>query len=158
MILQEVLKRKSYLKGFTLVELLISLAIGMILVAVVTPLYGNLQVSTQLSTNSSQISQNIRLAKEKSIASLNDSAHGIKFFSDHYVLYQGSSYDLRSISNDLNYSIPSSIITTSSLTNNEINFSKGLGVPNNIGTITLTHSTDGIKHIIINELGIVTEQ
>ena len=65
-------------KGFTIIELLIAIGITVVLVAAASPIYGNLQVSTQLNESSAQITQDLRLAREQSRAGVNGAAHGIK--------------------------------------------------------------------------------
>lgn len=152
-------------KGFTLIELLIVIGIVLISVAAVAPIYGNLQVSSQLNEDSSQLIQTLRLARERSMARLNNTQHGVYFEvntpgQDKYILYQGVSYDSRNSSYDrevvldevLNFSLPGGV------TEYEINFSKGLGVPNATGTITLTHDVSGTRFIVTNSFGMVEEE
>ncbi len=147
-------------KGFTLVELLVVIAITLLLAAATVPIYGSLQVSSQLNENTSQIVQNLRTARERSVARLNNAQHGIYFTTNSYTLYQGSSYASRSSTYDrgvtldpaLSFSLPGGALTY------DINFSKGLGVPNAIGTISLTHDVTGSRQIIINNLGMVEEE
>lgn len=152
-------------KGFTLIELLIVITIALILAAATVPIYGNFQVSSQLNENTSQIIQNLRIAREKSVAGLNKARHGVYFEvnasgQDKYVLYQGNSYDQRVASYDrevvldkvLHLSLPGGALEY------EINFSKGLGMPSATGTINLTHDITGSRQIIINNLGMVEEK
>jgi len=164
MTLQAALKDNTS-NGFTLVELLIVIGITLILAAAVAPIYGNLQVSSQLNENSSQIIQSLRLARERSVARTNNSQHGVYFEidalgdKDKYVLYQGSTYDTRDSNYDrevildevLSLSLPGEV------SEYEINFSKGLGVPSATGIITLTHDISGTRQIIINSFGMVEE-
>jgi len=153
-------------KSFTLIEILIVIGITLILTAAVAPIYGNLQVSSQLNENSCQIIQSLRLARERSVARLNNASHGVYFeidalgYQDKYVLYQGSNYDSRDSSYDrevildevLSLSLPGEV------SEYEINFSKGLGVPIATGIITLTHDVNGTRQIIINSLGMVEQE
>jgi len=145
------------IKGFTLIELLIVIGITLVLAGAVSPIYGNLQVSAQLNEESSQIVQAIRLAKEKSSARVNNSQYGVYFQANSYTLYQGSAYALRNSSYDRVTTLSDSVTITSTLTGNEINFSKGLGEPSNTGTVTITHSVSGSRVIDINSLGKVEE-
>jgi len=153
------------MKGFTLIELLIVIGITLLLVAAVAPIYGNLQVSSQLNENSAQIIQSLRIARERSVSGVNNAQHGVYFEAnvspeqDKYVLYQGLSYDERIavydreviLDKSLNFSLPGGVAEY------EINFTKGLGVPNNTGMIILTHDVQGARQIIINNLGMVEE-
>ncbi len=154
-------------KGFTLIELLVVISIIIILSVAAIPVYGNLQVSAQLNENTSQIIQAIRTARERSVAGYNNRQHGVYFninaSSDNkYILYQGSSYATREAGYDRETILGSSLsISANDFTftgsDVDINFSKGLGVPDNTGTIILTHDVSGTRSIILNDLGIVEE-
>ena len=142
------------MRGFTLIELLIVIAITLILVAATIPIYGSLQVSSQINDVSAEIIQTIRTAKTASVARYNNESHGVRIFSDRYVLYQGSSYALRDANYDREIVLDASM-TLSGLS--EINFSKGLGFPDVTGTINIVHSVTGARIISINSYGLVQE-
>lgn len=142
-------------KGVTLIELLISISIMVILAAAAVPIYGNLQISSQMNENKALITQTIRLARQNSISRVNDSASGVKFFSDRLVLYQGSSYDVRSVAYDRVIPFDSGLSLTTSLVSNEVNFSRESGLPDNIGEVVLAHTIGDVETITINKFGIV---
>ncbi len=150
-------KFKKSSAGFTLIELLIVIGITTILAGVSAVVYGNLQVSAQLNDISAQVAQNLRLAREQSLAGLNNSAHGIKFNSNQYILYQGSSYITRDASYDRVFSFPNSLVLTTAISGSEVIFSKGVGLPSATGTLVFNHSVSGTKTILINELGSIQE-
>lgn len=154
------------MRGFTVIEFLIVIAISIVLAAAAAPLYGNLQISAQLNENSSQIIQSIRTARERSLSGFNNQQHGV-FFDinvgvDSYTLYQGASYETRQQSYDrqiiidelISFSSSDFIMTGSDI---DINFSKGLGVVDNTGILTLTHSINGSRSIVLNSMGKVEE-
>ena len=152
-------------RGFTLIELLIVIAITLILAAATVPIYGNLQVSSQLNENTSQIIQNLRTARERSVARLNNAQHGVYFEvvtpgQDKYALYQGATYDSRDSSYDREVTLDAALSFTlpGGAAEYEINFSRGLGLPNATGTITLTHDVTGTRQITTNNLGMVEEE
>lgn len=168
---QKILNLKAYslkLKsGFTLIELLIVIGISVILAAAATPLYGSLQVSSQLNENSSQIIQALRLARERSINGFGNMQHGVFFDidpsgQDSYVLYRGASYATRQTSYDRAISLDDVLSFSSSGfslsgTDIDINFSKTFGRPNNRGTLTLTHEVNGSRSVVINFAGKIEE-
>lgn len=160
--LPEVLKDNYKSRGFTLVELLIVIAVTLILAVAAVPIYGNLQVQSQLNENTSLLIQSLRTAQERAMARVNNASHGIKLFSNSYILYQGSSYAERSQSYDRTIELGDAISVEKSLSgtgeDDEINFSKSLGVPDMTGTITLTHDTGDVKTIEINAFGKTEEQ
>jgi len=141
-----------------MIELLIVIGITMLLAGVSSVVYGNLQTSTQLNETASQVAQNLRLVKEQSISGFNNTAHGIKFETSRYTLYQGDSYATRDSSYDRIYSFASALNVSTTLINNEINFSKGVGVFNATGTVIIDHLAGGTKIIFIDDNGMIKEQ
>ncbi|KKQ27670.1 MAG: hypothetical protein US42_C0007G0061 [Candidatus Magasanikbacteria bacterium GW2011_GWC2_37_14] len=152
--------------GFTLIELLIVIGITIALLSASIPIYGSLQVKAQLSETSSQLVQSLRSARENSIGRFNNSAHGV-FLNltsspNSYTIYQGNSFVTRNIDYDRLYSLDNAVtiqnisLTTSS-SNIDINFSSGLGKPNNVGSFRLVHSVTGAYTISISSLGKIEE-
>jgi len=149
-------------RGFTLIEVLITLAITMILTVATVPIYGSLQTSTQVNENTSLLIQSLRTAQERSMSRVNNSSHGIKLFTHSYVLYQGSSYSLRTQVYDRTIDLEDAVSLSWNLSGvgqiDEINFSKSLGEPDMTGTINITHDIGNTKTIEINSFGKVEEQ
>ncbi|MDA2922332.1 DNRLRE domain-containing protein [Patescibacteria group bacterium AH-259-L07] len=150
------------MKSFTLIELLIVIAIIVIVVAAAIPLYGNWQVTSQLNENAAQIIQTLRTARERSVSRVNNSSHGVYFdinpsADDAYILYQGSSYAARNSSYDRIITLESTLSLSTTLSAMQVNFSQGLGNPNTIGALTLTHDGGGSRVIGINSIGQVQE-
>ena len=148
--------------AFTLVELLITIAIILIIAVAAIPIYGNLQVTSQLNESSSQIIQAIRIARERSVAGLNNSRHGVYLeintdAADKYILYQGSTYASRQTDYDLEVTLDNPLTLSTTLTGSEVNFITGSGVASSTGIITLTHDTGGTRTISINSMGAVEE-
>lgn len=147
-------------RGFTFVELLIVIAIGLIIVSAVTPIYGNLQVSSQLTSSQDHLLQTLRVARERSIAGLNDSQHGVYLDidpsgADSFTLYQGNDYATRDSAYDRVETLSVSVAISTTLAGSEVSFSKGIGLPSATGTVTLTHDVDGSRGLSINRLGAV---
>ena len=149
--------------GFTLIELLIVIGITLVLATAAIPIYGNLQVSAQLNENTSQIVQTVRIARGRSVARLNNTSHGVYFeinsaANDRFILYQGDSYVGRDELYDRVAILDPALSLSTTLSGNEVNFSRGLGIPNTTGTVTLKHDVVGIKTMSINVFGIVEEE
>ena len=154
------------MRGFTVIELLIVIAILLVLASAATPFYGNFQVSGQLNENTSQIIQTLRTAREQNLARMNNTQHGVYFeinagADDRYILYQGTSYALRDTAYDRATTLDNPLSFSVNLVGdgdaNDINFSLGLGSSNKIGTIILTHEVSGTRQISINTKGMVEE-
>lgn len=159
------LKRNS--AGFTAVELIIVIFITIVLVSATIPIYGSLQVKAQLNETSAQLVQNLRWARENSIAGYNNSAYGV-FLNitsnpNFYTVYEGNSYLSRNILSDRVNVLDNNILIKNislglNVDNIDINFSAGLGKPNNTGSFNLVHNINGTSTISINSLGKVEEQ
>lgn len=155
------------MRGFTIVELAVVIGIAVVLVVMAIPIYGKLQISTQLNEQSALVAQTLRTAREQAVAGYNDSGHGVFFRldpagSDSYVLYQGTSYATRNTAYDQPKTMDNALSWQNSGftligTDIDVNFSKSLGVPSNIGTLYINHSVSGQRSITVNSLGAVTE-
>lgn len=156
-------------KGFTIIELLVVIGISIILAAAAAPLYNGLQVTAQLNDNTSLIIQTLRTAREQSLAGYNNARHGVYFDNNvgsvsSYILYQGDSYATRQTSYDRQMFFDPALIVSSTdfvlinVADIDINFARGTGVPNNIGTLQLIHDVNGGRSILLNAIGSVEEQ
>ncbi|MCX6796618.1 MAG: prepilin-type N-terminal cleavage/methylation domain-containing protein [Candidatus Falkowbacteria bacterium] len=153
--------------GFTLIEMLVVVGIGVMMAVVSISLYGNLQISAQLNENTAQIIQTLRIARERSIAGYNNRAHGVYLVinpsgSDRYILYQGINYNTRAADFDQVQVLDSALslgVSDFKMSGSDvdINFSPSSGWPSATGTIILTHSSQGSRSIKINNLGIVEQ-
>lgn len=141
--------------GFTLLEVLLAIAFIALLTTAAAPLYTNLQGSAQLNTSASEFAQTLEHARTRSVARLNDSAHGVYLQSDRYTLYQGENYANRDTEHDRAVLLESALTLSASPSVSDLNFSKGFGVPSATSTFTLTHDVYGTTTIIIDELGSV---
>jgi Tfp pilus assembly protein FimT len=123
------------MKGFTLIEL--SLVIGAaIIIAVFTLPLGIKFFQTQaLDETAGDIQGILRRAQNQAVFQKSDSSFGVKFLSDSYILFQGSSYNSRTQGADEEF-ILSSTIETSGI--DEVVFEKMTGIPNSTGTIKVT--------------------
>jgi prepilin-type N-terminal cleavage/methylation domain-containing protein len=155
-------------RGFTLVELLIVMALAFVLVVAAVPIYGQLQVRAQLTETSAQVVQTLRAARENSLARFHNSTYGVFLNlsttgADSYVLYQGASYAARDVNYDRVVVLENSLsftnlnFATTTNGNIDINFSSGLGLPNNTGSLSLNHLVQGTSVISVNSLGKVEE-
>jgi len=145
-------------KGVTLIELLIAIAIMTLMSAAAIPIYGNLQVSSQINENTTLIVQTIRTARQNSVSRVNDIGHGVRFFPNSFVMYQGPNYATRQAAYDRLIPLDSTLTLSSTLTGDEVNFSMSTGVPTETGVITITHDLGDSKTIRVNKFGATQEE
>ena len=146
---------KKGINGFTLVELLIVIAVMLILAVAGAGVFANLQKTTQITDGADAIAQIFKLAKARAGAQFNGSGHGVYVRDRYYILYQGSSYASRDSGYDRVESLAASLSLTTSIVGRDINFSKGLGVPSATGTVRLIHNGNIERLITINDFGTI---
>ncbi len=150
------------LNGFTLVELLIVVAIMVILMSLSIPLFRSFQKETDLVDVSEKIINVLRLAQNKTLASEQDDNWGVFFAtstSPHQaILFKGKSFDSRDIAFDEVYQLPSSTEVYQLNLNNggkEIIFDRLTSTTNNFGSIVLQSAVLSFKekNIFIGKYG-----
>ncbi|MBN1778637.1 MAG: prepilin-type N-terminal cleavage/methylation domain-containing protein [Candidatus Buchananbacteria bacterium] len=139
--------------GFTLLELLLSIALLAIIAGIGIPIYHSLQTKNNLDVAVVTIVQDLRRAQIAARASDGDTSWGVYIQSDSITFYQGSSYGSRNTSYDEIADLPTNI-TPSGLS--DIVFSKFTGLPQLTGTITLTLDVSNVKNIVINSKGMIS--
>ena len=114
------------MRGFSLIELLVSIGIISILVFFIMPTGLNFYQSQQLEAVTQEVVQNLRKAQQKSTLVDRDSAFGVYFTENSYTLFKGDSYEDRDQDFDEVFILPQ-IATIGGLP--EIVFSKLEGTP-----------------------------
>lgn len=143
---------RSIRRGFTLVELLLSITTIGILSAITAPIWSRVQTKNDLDVSMVTLVHSLRRAQALSVASEGDSLWGVETLSGSITIFKGSSYLGRDANYDEIYSMPT-VIGISGPT--EITFSKLLGAPSTTGTVTLTDGEDS-ANIVINSKGMVS--
>lgn len=141
-------------RGFTLLEILLIIAMIIVLAALILPLGLDFYKSQQLQTYTQQILQTLRRAQFKAMAGEADSNFGVYFTNNDYTLFRGDSYAAREVQYDEVFDLPQ-IITVSGPS--EVVFSKSEGKPSWWGNIIL--SSDSFTQTInINEIGRISPE
>ena len=146
-------QRSNVLKGFTLLEILLSIAAITIIAGISIPIYQSFQVRNDLDIATVEIVQSLRRAQILSQAVDGDTSWGLKILSGNLTLFKGVNYAARDTAFDELFDVPTSI-TPSGVS--EIVFSKFFGNPQPTGTVTLTSSANETRTITINEKGMVS--
>jgi prepilin-type N-terminal cleavage/methylation domain-containing protein len=144
---------RRYKKGFTLVEVLLSIAVIAVIAVFSVPVFQRFQVKNDLDIAASTTAQSLRRSQVLAQAVDGDTTWGVKILSGSIVIFKGASYAARDTSFDETTTFPSSI-TPSGL--DEVVFSKLFGEPSSTGSVTLTSSNADVRTVTINAKGTVT--
>ena len=143
--------------GFTLLEILITIAIFTIIIGIVVVATKSLSDTVNLDNSGKIIGTNIKLAKMRSINSLNDTNYGVRFENDKVTVFAGSLFDASDVTNkvvDLSDDVE---IYNISLNGGGIDlvFDRLTGATNNFGVveIRLIKYPAETKQVVINQEG-----
>ncbi len=140
-------------RGFTLLEMLLSVAILALLAGLGAPIYQSFQVRDDLDIAANTIAGSLRRAQVLSQAVAGDTSWGLSVQSGAITLFRGASYASRSANFDEVFDLPGSIVPSGI---SEIVYDKFTGEPQVTGTVTLTSNANEIRNITINEKGTIT--
>lgn len=140
-------------KAFTLLEILLTMALISVLFALSMPIMQTFQFRNEVQTATSIVAQSLRSAQLLARAGKNDSAWGVRLGSGLVTVFRGTSYASRDNSFDLKYQV-SNKIAFSGIT--ETYFNKLTGTPNTSGSITIASSYDVIQTLTFNAQGTLT--
>jgi len=105
--------KSQKLKGLTLIELLVTVGILIILIAIAIPNLRFFQKESDLNNAAEEIINTLRLAQNKTLASEGASQYGVHFDAtstpNQYTLFKGINFDLRATSSDKIYKLPKTI-------------------------------------------------
>ena len=135
--------------GFTLVEILVVIAIIGLLVSISTVGFSTFRSHENLKIGQSGVLEGVRRAQSSARDGKGDSAWGVNLTNNSITVFKGISYSGRDTAFDQPLSMPGGVVL-SGIT--EIVFSKLTGNTSNTGTITLTNKY-GTSNIEINAKG-----
>ena len=141
------------MKGFTLLEILLFIAIISVVVGVAFPVSRAFQARNDLDIAATTAAQTLRRAQVLSQGMDGDISWGVRAQSGSITLFRGASYATRDASLDEVFDVPSTI-TPSGIT--EIVFAKFTGDPTTTGMLALTSSDNEVINITINAKGTVS--
>lgn len=140
-------------QGFTLIDILLSLACLVLITGMVIPAYARLQTRNDIDDVASIFVQNIRKAQLQSQAMYGDTAWGVYATSGSILIFKGGSYGARDSSYDEVTSISNSISVSGV---KEITFSKLYGLPSVTGTTTFTSPNNETRSVFTNQKGMLS--
>jgi len=139
-------------RGFTLIEVLLSVALLGLIIGIGAPVYQALQVRNDLDIAANNVTQLLRRAQVLSQAADGDVSWGVGIQNGAITLFRGTSFVARDASFDEIFDLPESIVPSGL---GEVVFAKFLGMPQTTGTVTLTASINEVRTITINEKGAI---
>lgn len=139
-------------KGFTILELILAVALFLILGTLATAFYSRLYVQSTVTSVTDQLTQAFRKAQTYAMSSRLNSNWGVHKDTSQIVLFQGNTYAERTASLDEVFPIGDNV-TVSIFT--DVIFSRLTGTPSATATITITGGTS-TKTVIINSQGVVS--
>lgn len=146
-------------RGFTLVEILVSLAIILLLMGIGAYALIASRTAKQLDTMTDSITAKLEEAKSNAISGKNGTNFGLAFSTTTYVYWSGSSYSPGN-ANNLTYPVTNGFSITSTIpgTDHAIMFARITGLPNATGSITITSNQNAstTDTITIGTLGDIT--
>lgn len=140
--------------GFSLLELLLSIAIIGIITGMSLPLYASFQSRNDLDIDTQGVAGMLRRAELYARTMNADSPWGVKVQSGSAVLFKGATYATRDTNADETDTLPTQV--TFSGTISEVVFSRFTATPSTTGTVVLTHTaTNETRTITLNAKGMV---
>lgn len=139
-------------RGFTLIEVLLSVSILSIIAGLSIPVYQSFLVRNDLSNTTETVASSLRRANTYARGVKDDSLWGIKVQSAMITVFKGADYSSRDTAYDETVSLPSTI-TASGM--DEVMFAKLSGAPSAVGTITLKTTNNDSRTVTINAKGMV---
>lgn len=146
------LQKYNIKSGFTLIEVLLSLALVSLIAGILVPAYHLLQARNDIDMATTIISQTLYRAQTLSRSVAGDSAWGVYVEQGRVVLFSGASYVTRDETFDEEFRI-SPALSLSGL--QEFTYEKFSGLPLSSGTTTLTLNEYELRSITVNTMGTI---
>lgn len=137
-------------KGFTLVELLLVIALFLIVGTTSSIFYSRFLIQNTVTTTSDQLKSTLRKAQWYAIMGKNGGVWGVHIDVNRIILFQGDSYENRTTAFDETLSVyaPVSISTT------DVLFTKRTGTLENEVSIVISGGNES-RTLFVNKQGIV---
>lgn len=149
-------------RGFTLIEVVVVVAIAAIMVALIVTDFLSVNSAAALDSNAQEISETLRFAQNRTLSSENSAQYGVYFDTPNnaYILYKGVNYANRDTSFD-NKKILSKEVELSAVNfggGNEVVFQKLTGGATQSGTVSVRLKTDvtQTKTVYVSANGLVS--
>lgn len=139
-------------RGFTLLEMVLVMAVMGVVAAGVVPAYRGLQIRNDMDIAVFSTVQSLRRAQVLAQAVDSDSQWGVKIVSPNIALFKGSTYFGRDTAYDELFDLPSDV-SVSGVT--EVVFNKVFGDTANSGSINFSSTNSDSATVTVNSKGAV---
>lgn len=139
-------------RGFSLIEVLLSMAMIAVLAGVSIPVYNTFAVRNDLDINAQHAANALRRAQTYARGVQGDSVWSVRVQTSAITLFKGTNFASRDTSFDEVISLPASATATGL---SEVQFAKLTGIPNTTGSITLTSNSNETRTLTVNAKGVV---
>ncbi len=144
--------KKKNLKGFTLLEVILTLGIMMLFAVIVFPVGINRSQKTKLESYASQLVTDIYYQQQRSF--FKNISTGVSLGVNTYTLFDGDSLSTATDTDVKQYPANIRITSIALSTSNEILFPAGEFKPTVFGTLVLTDGTNTVD-VYINKEGLI---
>ncbi len=142
------------MRGFTLIEILLTMSLVAIVGLLSAPFYGRFIVSQEVGVALDELEGSLRKAQAYAMVGKNDARWGVSVDADRITLFQGDSYVGRNAAFDEVYDIQGGVVITGV---GEVIFSRVTGRPDTTPTVTV--SGNGVTEIfVMNSEGVLEKQ
>lgn len=139
-------------RGFTLIEMLLSVGIIALLAGMSLPLYQSFDTRNELDITAQSLASALRRSQVYARGANDDSQWGVRIQSGAITLFKGASFAGRDATYDeVTVVSPSTAVSGMS----EVLFVKLSGAPNTTGSVTLTNVNNETRTVTINAKGMV---
>ncbi len=143
---------KENRRGFTLLEMLLSVAMIALITGMGAPIYQILQNRNNLEVAATSLAQGLRRASVLSRAMEGDSGWGVYVATSTITIFKGATYATRDVSADESFATSGGVSVTGT---NEYRFTKFTGLPNTVGTTTFSSPNNETRVVALNTKGTV---
>jgi prepilin-type N-terminal cleavage/methylation domain-containing protein len=140
-------------KGFTMIEVMLSVALLTAIAGIGSPIYQSFQNKNNLDVTTTTVVQTLRRAQVLAQSVEGDMPWGVKLQSGSLVLFKGDVFETRDTAFDEVFDIPAGVTPSGE---SEILFSKLTGIPQTTGSMVLSITANETTTIYINEKGTIT--
>ena len=140
------------MKGFTLIEMLLTLTVSALLAGISAPIFMSFQARNDLNVASSVVLGSLRRAQSLARAMENDKSWGVYMEDLQLTIFSGTDYASR----DVNYDEIFVIAPTVSFTGiTEVVFDRFTGETSDVGNIIINSNNNDSRTITINKKGML---